>query len=114
MIFVFAEDATLSIAADVEAVRKMCEPIDVESGVFQFYDAGGRSLAPRFTRPNRQTKIIGIVWSVTQGDFTLEPAEATGYDPISVALLETAALEPNPFFADLGAVRQYLAERGAL
>ena len=114
MIFVFAEDATLSIAADVDAVRRMCEPIDVESGVFQFYDADGRPLAPRFTRPNRQTKIIGVVWSVTQGDFTLEPAETGGYDNISVALLETAALETTPFFADLGAVRHYLTGRGAL
>lgn len=114
MIFVFAEDATLSIAADVDAVRRMCEPIDVESSVFQFYDADGRPLAPRFTKPNRQRKIIGILWSLTQGEFTLEPAESSDHDPISVALLETAALEPNPFFADLDAVRQHLAARGAL
>ena len=114
MIFVFAEDATLSIAADMDLVRTMCEPIDVESSVFQFYDADGRPLAPRFTKPNRQTKIIGMVWSLTQGEFTLEPAGSAPHDPISIALLETAALEPNPFFADLDAVRQYLTARGAL
>lgn len=114
MIFVFAEDATLSIAADVDAVRTMCEPIDVESSVFQFYDADGRPLVPRFTTPNRQRKIIGMIFSVTQGEFTLELGEASDHDPISVALLETAALEPNPFFADLIAVREYFATRGAL
>ena len=114
MIFVFAEDATLSIAADVDAVRTMCEAIDVESSVFQFYDADGRPLMARFIRPNRQRKILGMFWSVTQGDFTLEPAEPSRHDPISVALLETAAVEPNPFFADLDAVREYLAARGAL
>ena len=114
MIFVFAEDGTLEIAADLAAVRVMCEPIDVESSVFRFYDADGLPLVPRFTKPNRQRKIVGMVWSVTQGEFTLELAESPGQDPISVALLETAALEPNPYFPDLNAVRQYLATRGAI
>lgn len=114
MIFVFAEDGTLDIAADLTAVRVMCEPIDVESSVFQFYDADGRPLAPRFTKPNRQRKIIGMVWSLTQGEFTLEPADPSAHDPISLALLETAAMEPNPFFPDLTAVHEYLMARGAL
>lgn len=114
MIFVFVEDGTLEIAADLAAVRVMCEPIDVESSVFRFYDAEGRPLRARFTTPNRQRKIIGMFSSLTQGEYTLEPAASSDEDPVSVALQETATLEPNPFFSDLNAVRRYLADRGAL
>ena len=114
MIFVFAEDATLSVAADIGEVRRMCEPIDVESSVFAFYDADGRPLTPRFTKPNRQTRLLGRLWSVEQGEYTLEAAGASGHDPIAVALLETSTLEPNSWFVDLHSVRDYLAARGAL
>lgn len=44
MIFVFAEDATLHVVADIDAVRVICEPIDAESSVCRFYNAEGRPL----------------------------------------------------------------------
>ena len=92
----------------------MCEPIDVESSVFAFYDERGRALVPRFTKPNRQRRIFGLLSTLTQGEYTLEVAEAPSQDPILVALDETSVLEPNPWFADLAAVRRYLTEIGAL
>jgi hypothetical protein len=114
MMFVFAEDATLHIAAGIEEVRRICEPIDVESSVFTFYDREGRPLIPRFTKPNRRRRILGLLSTIEQGEYTLDVADPATQDPIGVALLETAMLEPNPWFADLEAVRDYLVNRGAL
>ena len=114
MIFVFAEDGTLTVVADIGEVRRQCEPIDVESSVFSFYDADGRPLTPRFVKPNRESRLLGRLWSVEQGEYTLEAADTLAHDPIAVALLEAGALEPNPWFPDLNAVREYLTLRGAL
>ena len=113
MIFVFAEDATLHIAADLAEVRRECESIDVESSVFAFYDADGRPLTPRFTKPNRRKRFLGLV-SIEPGEYTLDLADPGAQDPIDVALQETEVLEPNAWFANLDAVREYLAGRGAL
>ena len=114
MIFVFAEDATLHVAVDIAEVHRMCEPIDVESSVFLFYDRDGRPLIPRFTKPNRQTRVFGLLSAIEPGEYTLEIADPATQDPIGVALQETEALEPNGWFANLDAVREYLAARGAL
>jgi hypothetical protein len=114
MIFVFAEDASLHVAVDIEDVRRSCEPIDVESSVFTFYDHEGRLLAPRFTKPNRRTRILGLLSTIEPGEYTLEIADPATQDPIGVALQETEALEPNGWFANLDAVRAFLAARGAL
>lgn len=114
MIFVFVEDGTLDIAADIDGVRRTCEPIDVESSVFTFYDADGRPLAPTFTKPNRVKRVFGLFSIIDQGEYTLEPGDPSAHDSIAVALQETRALEPNSWFADLNAVRDYLLARGAL
>jgi hypothetical protein len=113
MIFVFAEDATLHIAAGIDEVRRDCEPIDVESSVFAFYDCNGAPLTPRFTKPNRQKRFLGLL-SIEQGEYTLDIADPASHDPIGVALQETEVLEPNAWFASLDAVREYLVTRGAL
>jgi hypothetical protein len=114
MIFVFAEDATLHVAVDIADVHRMSEPIDVESSVFLFYDRDGRPLIPRFTKPNRQTRLFGLLSTIEPGEYTLEITDPATQDPIAVALQETEMLESNPWFTDLDAVREYLTSRGAL
>jgi hypothetical protein len=114
MIFVFAEDATLHVVADINAVRVMCESIDVESDVYSFYNAEGRPLKARFITPNRQRRLFGLLSTLEQGEYTLEVGNPAEHDPISVALAETAALERNDWFNDLNAVREYLHGCGAL
>lgn len=46
MLFVFVEDGTLEVVADLDEARRRYEPIDVESRVFIFYDERGRPLEP--------------------------------------------------------------------
>ena len=114
MIFVFAEDATLYVVEGLDEVRRLCEPIDVESGVFSFYDGDGRPLGATFTRPNRERRIFGVLSSVEPGEYVLGPAADASGDPISVALAETEALEPNRWFSDLEQVQEFLVGKGAL
>ena len=114
ILFVFVEDGTLFIAEDLAAVRRECEPIDVESGVYTFYDGAGRPLMPRFTTPNRQTRLFGLISTVEPGEFVLEPGSEAECDPIDIALLETEHVTSNPYFHDLSEVRRYLRAVGAL
>ncbi len=55
MIFIFVEDGTLEVVNSVEEVRRNCEGIDVENGVFRFFDENGSQLEPRFTKLNKSS-----------------------------------------------------------
>ena len=52
MIFVFVEDGTLEIIEELEEARRNYEGIDVESGVYDFYNEAGTYLKAVFTKPN--------------------------------------------------------------
>lgn len=107
MIFVFIEDGTLDVIKDIAEARKNYEGIDVESGVYTFYDAQGVYLRPHFTVPNKHGKCLWVISWVTSGVFELVPAPDAKEDPIAVALAETRVLNPNPFFKTLDEVRAY-------
>ncbi len=111
MIFVFVEDGTVEVLDRPEAALQY-EPLDVESGVFVFYDEDGTWLRPRFTRPNRR-RFFGVL--LEQGSFEVERSDALdpAVDPFDVALAEAQALKPNKYFATLDAIRQHLASMRA-
>jgi hypothetical protein len=110
MLFVFVEDGTLEVVAGIGEARRRYESIDVESGVFRFYDADGRSLTPVFPQPTRVRRWL-FFSTVTPGTFDLMADAGAESDPIERCLEETAALEPNPWFGSLEAVRAFLAHR---
>ena len=60
ILFVFVEDGTLFIAEDLAAVRRECEPIDVESGVYTFYDGAGRPPVLKCDIPIEQKTRPGV------------------------------------------------------
>ena len=97
MIFVFAEDGTLEVIEGLSQAQRY-ESLDVESGVFVFYDEDGTWLQPRFARG-----VFELVRS-QQMDPTV--------DPFSVALAEASELKPNKYFQTLHAIRRHV-ERGA-
>jgi len=110
VIFAFAEDGTVSVYADLDALRGYCEGIDVESGTYVFYDEDGVWLRPRFIEPNRP----GWLGSIVSGRYLLEPAPTPAdVDPIEVALAEASGLDANPWFRDLDALRAHVAARRA-
>jgi hypothetical protein len=108
MIFVFAEDGTLEVIAGADEARRNYEGVDVESGVFRFFDESGTNLEPRFTKPNKAGRLLGIFGWVESGEFTLVPAPDAEGDDIFTCLRETSVLMPNPWFNDLGEVRRFL------
>ena len=111
MIFVFVEDGSLEIVGDIEEVRKTYEGIDVESSVFQFFDENGQFLEPRFTKPNKQGRFLGIFEWVESGEFELVPAGENISENIFDYLNETSDLKQNPWFNNLDEVRRYLEGR---
>ena len=107
MIFVFAEDSSLEIIASLEEARRNYECVDVESGVFQFFDDKGMYLEPQFTKPNRSGRFLGIFKWVESGEFELVSSPKADED-INTYLAETSELEPNPWFTELDEVRRFL------
>jgi hypothetical protein len=107
MIFVFIEDGALDVIANLEEAQRNYEGIDVESGVFQFFDEKGIYLEPQFTEPNRTGRFLGIIKWVESGKFNLVPQTETDED-INLYLAETSEINPNPFFSSLDEVRQFL------
>jgi hypothetical protein len=93
MIFVFVEDGTLEVIEQFAEAQRY-DSLDVESGVFVFYDADGTWLQPRF--------------SVPEG-FELVRSEVLGptVDSFDVALGEASELKPNKHFQSLEAIRRH-------
>ncbi len=110
MIFVFVEDGSLEVIESLEEARRNYEGLDVESGVFQFFDERGVYLEPQFTKPNRTRRFLGIFNWRQSGDFELIPLLETD-ENIDVYLTETSELKPNPWFSRLEEVRQFLTKR---
>lgn len=106
MIFALGEDGTLDVFADLLAVQRSCEGIDVESEVWSFFDDRGRPLRAVFSHPNRVTTLFGVITSVASGVFQLVPVE-DGSEPGLLSCLEGVTLAPNPHFASLADVRRY-------
>lgn len=114
MIFVVIEDGTMDVVENLEEAQRNYEGVDVENGVFVFYNSRGVYLEPRFTVPNKYGKFLWIFdWS-TSGVYDLAPNPLAPEDPIWLALFETHALNPNRFFKTLDEVKAYLKSNGAV
>ena len=113
MILVFQEDGLLSIANDVAEVYRSCEGIDVQSGVYKFYDDNGNPLKPVFDSPVKQGKWWSL-WSIDSGVYHLEVDSESGEDPLWVSLLEVGDLAPNERFPSLDHLKAFMRARGAV
>ena len=112
MIFVFIEAGTLDVADNLEEVRRDCEGVDVESGVYSFYDENGTILEAHFTAPNKRGSFLGLIKWTESGVYELRPNPEADADPIGLALYETSRLNTNRFFKSLDEVRSFLTGRG--
>ncbi|MCA1815793.1 MAG: hypothetical protein LC746_05185 [Acidobacteria bacterium] len=111
MIFVFAEDSSLEVVGSLEEAERNYEGVDVEGGVFTFFDESGAYLKPEFTTPNRSgRRLLGIFKLVESGKYRLRPSPESDKD-ISSYLSTTALLEPNPWFKNLEEVSRFLQAR---
>ncbi len=107
MFFVFTEDGCLEIVDTIKEIRTNYEGIEVESGVYEFFDPKGSRLKPRFSNPNKVKKYFGLFSTVESGQFDLIVDADPDTDSIFTLLQETSQLKPNVLFKSLGDVSHY-------
>jgi hypothetical protein len=109
VIIVVCDDRTIRVLPDFESVRRDCEPVDVEDGLYRFFDELGRRLVPRFIKPAERVpwrfgEIIG------DGEFELElDLTDTGFE-FDAEITGVVAIRPNPRFATTNDLARYVAE----
>jgi hypothetical protein len=114
MIFALDETGEISVLSDLAETRKHCEAIDVESGVWRFFDDDGRPLEAVFSRPNKVSKLFWIISSIEPGEFLLKPAVAKSTPSLLQALDATSAyMNDTSRFHTLEDLRAYLNSRTA-
>ncbi len=79
--------------------------------MFSFFDENGSTLEPRFPKPNKKGRNLGIFSWVESGEYELIPSPRVNEQEIFLALLETSKLESNPWFKSLDDVKAYLESR---
>ena len=103
MIFALATDErTLLVFASAREAVAHCEGIDVEDGMWRFWDRRGDPLQARFSQPNRRGSV-----SVANGAYSLE--SRPGGQHLMAALRDIGWIGDNTFFDSLTAVGTYLA-----
>ena len=111
MIIVFADDQTMSVLPDISSVQRECETVDVDDGVYQFFDELGRRLVPRFIAPVERTSLLfGAMKSVGGGNFELELDSQDQGSAFDAALAKVVAINPNPNFATVAELAHYVAD----
>jgi hypothetical protein len=111
-LFVFLDDTTLEICESLEDARRDYEGIDVEAGVYSFFDFAGVPVKAVFIVPNLHSKFLGLIPSCSSGVFEFERDSASASHLIATALSNTARLAQNQIFATLDDVRRHLERRG--
>ena len=107
MLFAYNEDGTLQVVADVDEARRHFEANDVESGAIRLFDQMGRPLSAVF--PHRsERKFLGIRVSDDRGQYDLVTSEQNAVEALGAVLETAVVLMPNPWFADLAAVRLHV------
>ncbi len=110
MIFVLTDDNVLSVYSSEAELQGACEGIDVENGVFKFFDENGVPLTPEFIEPNKQGRTLGIIPWVVSGTYTLNSSKEVN-KPILIELLPTIyGIDKNPYFSELNQVHQFLTK----
>lgn len=107
LVFAFLEDGTLRLFPTAKEAASEFDGIDVESRVVRFYDSSGIFLEPKFVTPDRRRGIRSIL-NRPRRAYELVPSPSSNEDSFALALYETAVLEPNEWFANLTALKQWL------
>lgn len=102
MIFAAATDErSLMVFATVAETISHCEGIDVEDGGWLFWDERGDALKPEFLSENLRGR-----FTVGSGAYRL--VEAPDRPTLTEALAGILGMEPNPHFASMAALREFL------
>ena len=86
-----------------------CEGIDVEDGVYIFFDENGEELVPYFTSPNRRGGFWIFKW-IESGEYNLKPCKDNPRNGID-ELQQVVEMKPNKYFEDLHHVRKHFESK---
>ena len=111
MIIVFAEDQTVAVLPDMDSVRRECEMVDVENGVYRFFDKSGRRLLPRWSIPvERRFLLFRPLESADCGSFELELDPHDDGSAFQASLANVVAIEPNTMFETIADLARHVAD----
>jgi hypothetical protein len=102
MIFVLDKANDLYVSNEAE-LQGAFEGIDVEDGEYLFFDESGKSLIQDFVEPNRRGTVL-----VQSGKYRLIGNPDKSACGLAELLRLKPVVQPNPYFADLDAVRRFL------
>ena len=105
MVFALATDEnTLKVFKDQAEAISYCEGVDVEDGVWLFFDTDGQALEPVITNPTRRG-----TFTVTSGTYLLRRTEDRPH--LSQRLHEITNIEPWGDMKTLADVQRLLTSR---
>jgi hypothetical protein len=107
MIFVAETDerSLYTFVSEEEAIA-YCEGVDVEAGVWLFWDDAGRPLQPSFSIPNKRGAI-----SCASGVYSLEPATSSTLETLDDALSTIFHFGTAGPLNTASKVRDYISQR---
>jgi hypothetical protein len=108
MFFVLSEDSVLHVSDSETELQGAFEGIDVEDGVYRFFDEFGTPLVAEFATPNQRGKQLGLVRWVISGTYLLRPAQDVTLPHLAELLGPALAVHTNPHFPDVDAVLRWL------
>ena len=102
MIFAFStDDQTLHAFATEAKATAYAEGVDVENGIWLFFDDKGGALKVAFIRPNERGKVF-----IRSGTYYLRSATSTQAETLNQILPRVASVEGE--FASVDSVRDFL------
>lgn len=108
MIFALsADDNCLMVFADEPGAIAYCEGVDVEDGLWKFFDDLGLPLDAKFSAPNSRGS-----FAVVSGRYSLHRSTEDSRKNLNSYLDGVAAVEGNPPLSDIISVRRYLESQG--
>lgn len=111
MIFVVADDNMLHVVDSEARLQGAFEGMDVEAGIYRFFDDSGAPLVAEFVEPNEEGSVLGVLRWVSSGIYRLVPARTGSLSPLSDVLNSVAGIEENPHFSDVQEVKEFLSSR---
>ncbi len=112
MIFVLLDDNTLDVHEDGTNLNGPYETIDVENGEYEFFDAEGYELRPRFIRSATRRKFFGLIPYGDPVTFELIRGDCKKAEFLA-RLTEIAAVNSNKWFKTPSEVVKFLSENCA-
>lgn len=111
MILVIADDRMLHVLNSVSEPQGEFEGVDVEEGIYKFYDESGNPLVAEFVKPNKRGKFLGLLPWVESGTYRLIHDQSGNLPQLLDVWDSIAGLDTNSHFSSLEDVRRFLVNR---